>query len=343
MGRKQKNVNETTYVVTENNDYEFIVEGSNGEKTTHIVEITNGKNVEKFSDIYAETKTYTDKNGNTAKIPKGFAVGISRGINTINEGLVITDSIDENHYSTGNQFVWIPVGDIKDAKGTIKTIELNRYTFASNGTASKQENNRIETYYQELATSSYGNTIAKDVEAFKISATINYGYYIGRYEMGKATTEDKVIENSTVVCKEGRDVYNYITEQEAATLARKMYPGSKNLTSITSDLINSYAWDTAIVFIQEFSGDNRYSRQVGLQNTLAKTGKATDGTNKDVRCNIYDMAGNYREWTTETCAVKDAGCTNRGGSYEQGYTSRRGSNNFVGSYVEFSFRTVIYL
>ena len=69
------------------------------------------ENVEIFSDIYTETKLYTDSEGKTAWIPKGFAVGTSDNINKINEGLVITTAIDENHYSTGNEFVWIPVDD----------------------------------------------------------------------------------------------------------------------------------------------------------------------------------------------------------------------------------------
>ncbi len=113
-GNEVKNVNEVTYAVTENDEYEFVVEGSNGEKTVHIVNITNGKYVEKFSDIYTETKPYTDKNGKTARIPKGFAVGVSNTINKIDNGLVITDSIDANHFSTGNEFVWIPVESASD-------------------------------------------------------------------------------------------------------------------------------------------------------------------------------------------------------------------------------------
>lgn len=109
-GSTVENVTETTYEVEENGDYVFTVEQSNRGKTVYTVPITNGKNVEKFSDIYGKTTKYT-KNGQTAWIPEGFAVGVSSTIDEISEGLVITDAIDENHKSVGNEFVWIPLID----------------------------------------------------------------------------------------------------------------------------------------------------------------------------------------------------------------------------------------
>lgn len=62
------------------------------------------KSEEKFSEIATETKIYTDEEGNTAIIPKGFAVGTSSTINKINKGLVIQDK-------DGNQFVWVPAAE----------------------------------------------------------------------------------------------------------------------------------------------------------------------------------------------------------------------------------------
>lgn len=114
----------------------------------------------------------------------------------------------------------------------------------------------------------------------------------------------------------------------------------------TSDLINSYAWDTAILFIQEFSGDEDYSGQSRLQSTEAKTGEATDGNVKDVRCNIYDMAGNASEWTTETCNNREGKypCTSRGGRHnDAGYnTKHRIGDTTINAHQIFSFRPIIY-
>ena len=109
-GSTVENVTETTYEVEENGNYVFIVEQSNGGKTPCEVPITNGKEVEKFSDIYGSTTKYT-KNEQTAWIPAGFAVGVSSTIDEVSEGLVITDAIDDDHKSIGNEFVWIPLID----------------------------------------------------------------------------------------------------------------------------------------------------------------------------------------------------------------------------------------
>ena len=117
-----------------------------------------------------------------------------------------------------------------------------------------------------------------------------------------------------------------------------------NSNNFTSDLNNSYVWDTAIVFIQKCSGDKDYSRQGSLQGTLTKCGEATNGTNKDVRCNIYDMAGNTREWTTETNSDTYTLCVSRGGSYDSSsyYTCYR-HNNFTSGGTPVACRPTIYL
>ena len=51
-------------------------------------------------------------------------------------------------------------------------------------------------------------------------------------------------------------VYNYVTQQQAADLSRNMYDSTK---SFTSDLMNSYAWDTATLFLQECGNNVTYS------------------------------------------------------------------------------------
>ena len=114
---------------------------------------------------------------------------------------------------------------------------------------------------------------------------------------------------------------------------------------VESDLMNSYAWDTAIIFIQTFSGDIDYSKQNRIQTTIATTGNAHDGNNNyDVRCNIYDMAGNVREWFTETCTDDTFPCTLRGGQYADIYNNvsyRDATDNHPESNL--SFRPILYL
>ena len=72
---------------------------------------------------------------------------------------------------------------------------------------------------------------------------------------------------------------------------------------VTSDLINSYAWDTAIVFVQKCgteSNSSTYSYTVG-ESSRSTSAPQTTGTNilkatnkVDKQCNIFDMAGNCR-------------------------------------------------
>ena len=121
----------------------------------------------------------------------------------------------------------------------------------------------------------------------------------------------------------------------------------------TSDLINSYAWDTAIVFIQAFgeeSNSSAYSRTVGYSGTSTSEPQTT-GTNilnatskTDKQCNIFDMAGNCWEWSTETYSQSYWPCVYRGGYYNNyAYTGFRsdGGTSYSGDY--YAFRPLLYL
>ena len=262
-----------------------------------------------------ETK---DKNGNKIIIPAGF-----KPVNPeedVTKGIVIEDISANDEVSKGNQYIWISVthvngekiNTIKDSNNIEHTIELARYTFNEDGTINEKvidgsmisdgAYDVIEETETEHIVNKYTNIIAKDINKFKESIKDNGGYYITRYEAGDQTTMSDRTNNSNQniipVFKNNKITYNCITQPNSAILMRNLY--SNQHSNYESDLVNSYAWDTAIVFIQEFSGDGKYSRQQRLQNTLAKTGQATDGIKKDVRCNIYDMSGNVMEWSTET-------------------------------------------
>ena len=290
-----------------------------------------------------------DKLGNELKVPAGFKV-----INpeeTVPDGIVIEDV---SHEATkGSQFVWIPVGTVKKADGQTETITLSRYTFDEQGQENDQRDNTINidgsSDYQELATSDKGNRTAKNLEEFKTKA--NKGYYIGRYEArDKDATEARTSSTSDanqLVCTAENYVYNYVTQPQAANLSRNMYSNS----NFESDLMNSYAWDTAIIFLQKF--DNRenktettksYSRQNSLNTTLA-----TQGTNKlstqDKICNIFDLASNTFEWTTEASSIATYPCVQRGGRYDDsyGYTSIRNNHSTIYSYDVSAFRPLLYL
>ena len=265
----------------------------------------------------------------------------------VQDGIVIQDS-------EGNQFVWIPVGEIINNDGSKTTIDLARYTFnigtydsnteTYNGTGKivtkVTDGSAIETYFlEELASlTTYENSKAKEIEIFKSNSEAKGGYYLARYEASKkivnkadGETEEKVMS------KANQDVWNNITEPNASSAAQAMYTNS----SYTSDLINSYSWDTAIVFIQTYGGaeNSAYSKQNSKNTSLAKT-----GISKDKVCNIYNMASNTAEWTTETYTSASRPCTARGGYYgvSKSYASARGAHSTTSSYDNVSFRPALY-
>ena len=317
------------------------------------------KTVADISDYVTKDTTVTDDYGNSLIVPEDFKIRIDDTTNnadTVNEGIVVEDR-------NGNQFVWVPVGDVKtDSEGTTVNITLGRYSFANDGTPSAYSGSYTEDT-EASHNSSYGNAIAKNITNFVNNSNSNHGYYIGRYEAGvtnydtsnivtsnsesnpKWTGYNKVSggEDLKLVCKTGQQVWNYVTQNKASELARNMYTGKK----YESDLINSYAWDTAILFIQKCgtkANSGTYSRQNRLQSSPAKTGEATDGTNKDEQCNIYDMAGNDLEWTTETYSNSSGPCVERGGSYnDSSYdTSSRISTSTTNANESYAFRPLLY-
>ena len=154
--------------------------------------------------------TVKDKLGNEVKVPAGFKVVNPE--ETVPDGIIIEDV---SHEATkGSQFVWIPVGTVKKADGQTEKITLGRYEFDESGNAiggsyGYSENNVIEH------DSSYGNTIAKDIEEFKTKVETSKGYYIGRYEArDKDTTTartDSTSDANQLVCTADNYVYNWVT------------------------------------------------------------------------------------------------------------------------------------
>ena len=320
--------------------------------------------------VFKDTTTLEDTYGNQVTIPKGFKIA-DDSATEVTGGIVIEDATYTN--TIGSQFVWIPVGTGENAikkenKETVE-IELGRYDFTKNSDGTITTSEYSGSYTEDTTAShnsSRGNAIAKDIEKFKTSANSNHGYYIGRYEAGVVDYNSSVStsnsnnetnwtgytgDNIKLVCKKEQQVWNYVTQNKASELSRDMY---KSEAKVTSDLINSYAWDTAIVFIQKCgteSNSSTYSYTAGLSLT-SKSEPQTTGTNilnatkkVDKQCNIFDMAGNCFEWTTETSSDSFGPCVGRGDffSYGDGCTSYRFTYSTSGALSNCSFRPLLYL
>ena len=346
--------------------YEDLIEG----KVKYVKDVQ-----EQVLSTTQNTNVY-DKYGNKIVLPAGFM--ITKDAATVEEGIVIQDGTkDANGNPTatnGSQFVWIPVGKVNSSKGT-KTITLGRYVFADgdtdyNGDGTKEAagsivssltktspSDQLKTsststaYYTEgLKNDTTTNAHARDIEAFISSANTKGGYYLGRYEARKNTVGG-VTAVTTVA---SHSVWHSVNQAAASYRSQAMY-GDANETKrpFSSDLINSYAWDTAIVFLQEF--DDRaeeakttpYSSQSSLNgSSVATTGtQGLENAKQDVICNIWDMASNCYEWSTETHSDDDNPSVFRGGLYQSdAYVTGRRANDYRSIYGEArSFRPLLYL
>jgi len=271
-------------------------------------------------------------------IPEGFVyVGGTKA-----SGLVISDAAaDKEKYKgqttvgtdlQGNQFVWIPVENIADYKRTAYSTNV------ATGTTDTTTNS------EQIKASSSSNFYYTEAlpEDEKTSVEKNKGYYIGRYEAGdKESTEatpptfrtSSSSTSNTITVKAVQASYNYIKYTDAKSLAEG-FSGKQGYTSVKSKLVSSYAWDTAIAFIQKTNSDYGNSSEEGNYNnspTFTYTGIADTEKNKQTKANgtstliptgqttavnnIYDMGGNVWELTTESCSLMYGTYTSRGGDY----------------------------
>ena len=121
-----------------------------------------------------------------------------------------------------------------------------------------------------------------------------------------------------------------------------MYNNDSNV-GVESDLANSYAWDTAIVFIQEMGNTNYANNKQCVQDSISNT-----GTLGDEVCNVNDMATNCYDWTTEYSFNGENNCVFRGGSsFILGGTNTAHRNSWnnqnTNTHSFVGFRVILYL
>ena len=331
---------------------------------TKVLTVKKGKESQK---IFKENTTLLDDYGNNVKVPAGFKIASDSATNVTDDVVIEDANANGTNTSTeGSQFVWVPVGNvITDSNGSTVSIDLGRYIFDDTGKetlvqkaaeyASETQlrdnynESTIGGYYQELlkdkATS---NRKAKNISDFIQKTTNSGGYYIGRYEAGDSNATDNARnadsnDDNPMVCKKGVYPYNFITQVQASELCQNMYSNK----AFQSDLVNSYAWDTAIIFIQKFSQNKNYSNKEIVQNDIVKCGEIYSGEETDVECNIYDMAKTPGEWTTETFFDSESnGYTVRGSVFMNNYhlpSGRDVSLDDNTNLVYLTCRTILYL
>ena len=370
---EKANIAESTYTFTglENKNYVIKVELIS-ESTSTVVDYKETTLLlgEKFSEIYTTTTEYTDSDGNKAWIPGGFAVGESEGINKINDGLVIQDS-------KGNQFVWIPVNDMSlENMYTAEEATLNGvstttsvysklrqrngdtsiYTPGTPGyTKGIREPEVIATYdtreqfYKTIlgynSTKEMADAMVEEYKATYESIKKCDGFYIGRFELTGSVDTPTVQKGQTVLADQ-----NWYSLKKACT-------NVVNSAYVQSTMVYGNQWDEIMSWLiateektdSEVNTDSsswgNYNTSTG--NAAANSGsKQTSGKNEAWQANnIYDLAGNYCEWTQE--ALEIICRVYRGGGYDVSGidypASDRGDINPSYHSIRYSSRPALYI
>ncbi len=333
---------------------------------------------EKWSPTYDEEGTYTDKNGDTAYIPKGFQVSEENGKNTIDEGLVIRNA------TTDDRYVWIEVPKSVFVTAASRTDYEHIEEDLQEYTKEYKEGNEdySDTWYE-------GCGIASEREyndlknAMYSSIFVNGGFYISQYEIG-AETYVTASDNGArePVSKEGMYPYNYVTVAQAQKLATDMDSGEK-----TSSLMFGIQWDLVMKFLEtkgvsvadlkeDSSSWGNYrnvefpvaegNKYVIYNNTIVENWEdtsenytkaayeiagngvllSTGATERNMKMNIYDISGNVYESTLEKSTNIDNMLIARGGSFNRigsEYSScKRSVGNQFNSDCRTGFRSTIF-
>ena len=240
-------------------------------------------------------------------IPIGFIHVEGEGM--WNSGYIIKE------ISTGNEFVWVPCVSNQSKVKTGDNVE----TFKK-----KTTENYNKFGFKLLPTDINVKTEDSSVAEIEISVEKYGGFYISRYEAGiegiidNDTLGKTILTSTKPLSKKGKGVWNSISRLDAIRVSKNMINTEK--TGAKSTLISGAAWDTTLQWIVN-SSDNA-SNESNVEYDIDSTKKGwyeQDNVNTTGQYqinNIYDMAGNIYEWTTENCIYfNDDYYVIRGGYY----------------------------
>lgn len=284
--------------------YLKVTSGSN----TRVIEL-NLSEILKGTNIKENSKYYNPY------IPSGF----SYIEGNVENGLVIQDV--SNGSSKYNEFVWIPVDG--------KNVKFERKIFNVNGTISTLNN---KDKFSE--TSVYEDEFKKSVEKYG-------GFYVARFEAGVDASNSEII-----LSQRGKDPMTNISFQKAIEMSNNMYTSNEN---IRTTLMSSSAYDMIVSWLKYskynvdkvvVSSSLKGNEAIGnFSASIAKTGASESYKTN----NIYDLAGNVSEITTEQY---NGAYVLRGAAYNLQASQRVMCIRYVVSNIQsvsIGFRPIMYI
>ena len=288
--------------------------------------VSSVKGGEKFN----ETETIQDDNGKKVTIPKGFSV--SEDSNTVvDEGIVITDGT--------NEFVWVPVDDPNTmfveetvklngvdtattiySKLRVREDEIDDYTVGKPGNRNSIREPDVlssydtnSNYYKSIlgfdSTKEMADSMVEEYKKMSESVKKYNGFYIGRYEL--TGTVDKPTEKAgNVLVASAGEAKNWYGLYKACQNV------IQNNSDVKSTMIYGCQWDETMAWLKNtiFKGqEDKVDKDSSSWGNYNSNHEEPTGSVAKYKVNeIYDLAGNYREWTQE--AGSDGYRFNRGGN-----------------------------
>ena len=262
-----------------------------------------------FEEIYNGTIAQEIPTVEYAKYDEPYEVeGYTHfGTEDWNSGYRISDTGDE----TGNIFVWVPcVTDQSKVKEGDTVVTFGKITEGKYNEGSMGLSPTDTSVTDEEPT----NAIKESVEKYG-------GFYIAAYEAGiEGEKDNDELETATTLTekplsKAGKKHWNSISRADAITVAANMINTEKG---VKSGLISGECWDTTLRWMVNAS-TNKATNAGYDTNSEGKgwyeevSGFETHTTGYYGVNNIYDMAGNVYEWTTENSAGDEYRLVRRGG------------------------------
>ena len=360
----------------------LITQAQEAKRKTAEAEKNETTSMDSASDWVSETVNNTSLPQNTITKPYMPSSEFKKveGTNLAN-GLVIEDA-SGNQYV----WVEVPMTtevyptaglNITDFNADIYTKienDLHNYTKTY-----RNNTNYVDEYYEDSTDGWFESKEEYDLQKYKMLKSVyqNGGFWVGRYEAGIENNRKSPTEEITETPKSKEELYpyNYITRTQSKKLAEQVvydqYSGSlmfgvqwdlilafmHNKGNISDEILNK---DSTTVgnYKNNFMNINdklvKYSKDDGInfydcpyQKENGEEVLFTTGTNKNnYIMNIYDMAGNVKEWTLEYSSDGDHVCVGRGGNYYgDGNTNSIASRSCYlesHSYSSFGFRVTIY-